>query len=347
MATSDFQTFKQIFTDATSKAAVSAAQKIKELHREFSDPDTSDYKQSLRSDDLKALGRILDGAAVETMQEVFETQSHFSIEIKGSEGRKDTRRDGIESPDLYGSYGPANGIRVEIVNDAVEGTKFASSNTPGATSVLAAALDQKNGLSATGNFDYMSKLFGPPQLKNKLSLDLSPAENFKIALRELNINNPGDLSIVILDRPRNQYIIDSAKSLGVNIILITGGDLTPSLLAVQDPSILKTLKNSRIPNTSKGILVYGSGGWEEGVISAAAAKALGGHAQGKIYSEDQEVVEQAKILEIDDLIPAQPSSLLVSMTPITQDPWFGVSAVEENKAETICITHHGMEILSS
>ena len=66
------------------------------------------------------------------------------IEIKGSEGRKDTRRDGIESPDLYGSYGPTDAPIVEIVNDAVEGTSFASRNIPGSTSNLAATL-QKNG----------------------------------------------------------------------------------------------------------------------------------------------------------------------------------------------------------
>lgn len=331
-----FKAFKEIFTGATTKAAIAAAKKIKELHAEFPDPQSRDYK---------ALGRLLDGAAVEIMQDVFETQPHFYIEIKGSEGRKDTRRDGIESPDLYGSYGSKDGIRVEIVNDAVEGTKFASSNTSGATSVLAAALDQKNGLTATGNFDYMSKLFGPPKLKNKISLDLSPTENFKTALRELRINNPQDLSVVILDRPRNQYIIDSAKSLGVNIILITGGDLTPSLLAAQDPSILKTLSNSRVPNSSKGLLVYGSGGWEEGVISAAAAKALGGHAEGKIYSEDQEVVEQAKVLTVDDLVPAKKDSILVSMTPITEDPWFGLAGVSEGKAQTICITSSGIDII--
>jgi fructose-1,6-bisphosphatase II len=335
MAESNFQTFKQIFTKATSKAAVAAARKIQELHSQFPDPDTRDYK---------ALGRILDGAAVEAMQEVFETQAHFYIEIKGSEGRKDTRRDGIESPDLYGSYGPTNGIRVEIVNDAVEGTKFASSNTPGATSVLAATLNQKNGLSATGNFDYMSKLFGPPQLLNKISLELAPIENFKIALKELKISNPQDLSVVILDRPRNQYIIDSAKSLGLNIILISGGDLTPSLLAVQNPSILKTLKNSRVPNSSKGVLVYGSGGWEEGIISAAAAKALGGQAQARVYSEDKEVVEQAKILEINDLIPADPSSILVSMTPITEDPWFGLAGIDGN-TQTLRITYEGVDII--
>jgi fructose-1,6-bisphosphatase/sedoheptulose 1,7-bisphosphatase-like protein len=342
-----FDIFKQIFTQSTSKAAIAASQKIKELHDEFPDPDSRDYKQSLRSDDLKALGRLLDGAAVEAMQEVFETQSHFSIEIKGSEGRKDTRRDGIASPDLYGSNGPTNGIRVEVVNDAVEGTKFASSNTPGATSVLAAALDQKNGLSATGNFDYMSKLFGPPQLKGKISLGLSPDENFKIALKELNIQTSADLAVVILDRPRNQYIIESAQNLHLTVILIPGGDLTPALLAVQDPKILSTLKNGKVPNSAKGLLVYGSGGWEEGIISAAAAKALGGHAQGRIYSEDREVIEQAKILEVEDLAPAEKESILVSMTPITDDPWFTLPGVRGSKTQTITITHQGWEILKS
>ncbi len=330
-----FKLFREVFNKSTKQAAIAAYKKILQLHKEHADPDSRDYK---------ALGRLLDGAAVKAMQEVFETQPHFSVEIKGSEGRKDTRRDGIASPDLYGSYGPANGIKVEIVNDAVEGTAFASRNTPGATSVLAAALDQNNGLIPTGNFDYMSKLFGPPALKGKISLEFSPTENFKIALRELKIKNPADLAVVILDRPRNQFEIESAQKLGLATILIPGGDLTPCLLAVQNPKIFSTLKNSKVPATIKGLLVYGSGGWEEGIIAAAAAKALGGHAQGRIYSEDKEVIEQAKVLEVEDLVPASPDSILVSMTPITEDPWFGVSGVHA-KTHTISITYKGIEII--
>jgi fructose-1,6-bisphosphatase/sedoheptulose 1,7-bisphosphatase-like protein len=330
----DFANFKQVFTSATRQAALAASKKIQELHKEKLDEST----------DFKALGRIIDGAAVKTMQKAFENQSDFYIEIRGSEGRKDTRRDGIASPDLYGSYGSKDGIQVEIVNDAVEGTSFASRNIPGATSILAAALDQKNGLIPTGNFDYMSKLFGPPQLKGKFSLELSPTENFKIALKELKINNPADLAVVILDRPRNSFEIESAQKLGLTTILIPGGDLTPSLLAVQDPKIIPTLKNSKVPTNIKGLLVIGSGGWEEGIIAASAAKALGGHAQGRIYSEDKEVIEQAKVLEVQDLVPADSQSILVSMTAITNDPWFALSGIYK-KAQTICITHQGMEII--
>ncbi len=348
-----FITFKQIFTNATKEAAVAASKKIYELHQEFPDPEQRDYKQSLKSSsvrklsdsDYKALGRLLDGEAVKAMQQVFETQADFYIEIKGSEGRKDTRRDGIESPDLYGSYGPKDGTRVEIVNDAVEGTSFASRNIPGATSILAAALDQNNGLTATGNYDYMSKLFGPPALKGKISLELSPTENYKIALEELNIKNPKDLAVVILDRPRNQFEIDSAQSLGITTILIPGGDLTPSLLAVQDPQIISTLKGSKVPENIKGLLVIGSGGWEEGIISAAAAKALGGHAQGRIYSEDKEVMEQSKVMETQDMIPALPESILVSFTPITDDPWFNIPGVNASKTQTIVITNKGIELV--
>lgn len=337
VSNSIFKTFKQTFNKSTQKAAVAAYKKINKLHKEFPDPEKRDYKAS---------GRLIDKAAVEAMQEVFETQPHFSIEIKGSEGRKDTRRDGIESPDLYGSYGPANGIKVEIVNDAVEGTSFASKNIPGASSVLAAALGQKNGLLPTGDFDYMSKLFGPPQLKNKISLELSPAENYKIALHELKIK-PEELAVVILDRPRNQFEIDSAHDLNLTVILIPGGDLTPSLLATQDLKVVRKIKNKKIPSHVKAMLVIGSGGWEEGIISASAAKATGGHAQGRIYSEDKEISEQAKIMDIDDLVPAHPDSILVSATPITDDPWFGISGIGSDlKAKTISISEGGFEILS-
>lgn len=337
MKHADFKVFTEIFNKSTQKAAIAAAKKIQEIHKDLN-KETADFK---------ALGRLLDGAAVKAMQEVFETQSHFAIEIKGSEGRKDTKRDGIESPDLYGSYGPAEASRVEIVNDAVEGTAFASRNIPGSTSVLAACLNQKNGLSATGNFDYMSKLFGPPQLKNKISLDLSPAEIFKIALKELKIKSPEDLGVVILDRPRNQFEIDAAKNLGLTTILIPGGDLTPSLIAVQNPEFLAKLKGNKIPKNIKALIVIGSGGWEEGIISASAAKAVGGFAQGKIYSENKEIIEQAKILEIDDLVPAVPKSILVSSTPITGDDWFGIPTIQSQSFQTISISSGGIEILKS
>lgn len=339
MANSAFNTFRQIFSDATSKTAVAAFKEIKKLHKEFPDPEKRDYK---------AMGRSIDKAAVEVMQEIFETQPHFYIEIKGSEGRKDTRRDGIESPDLYGSYGSKNGTSVEIVNDAVEGTFFASRNIAGSTSVLSAVLDQKNGLIPTGNFDYISKLFGPPALKGKISLDLSPSENFKIALEELRIKNPADLAVVILDRPRNQFEIESAKQMGLTSILISGGDLMPAILAAGDPAILLTIKSKKIPKNVKALMLIGSGGWEEGVIAAAAAKALGGHGQARIYSEDKEITEQAKILEIDDLVPAEKSSILVSATPVTDDPWFNIPGINSHlKTQTISITIEGIEILKS
>lgn len=338
MADSDFKVFREVMNQSTRQAAISTYKEIQKLHKNI-DKENADFK---------ALGRLLDGAAVLAMRGVFETQPHFSIEIKGSEGRKDTRRDGIESPDLYGSYGPKDKATVEIVNDAVEGTAFASRNIPGSYSILAAALNQKNGLTQTGNFDYMSKLFGPPALSGKLSLELSPGENIKIALRDLNINDPRDLSVVILDRPRNQFEIKSAYSLGVNVILINGGDLIPALLAVQDPRILKTIKKGKIPTNTKAVLLMGSGGWEEGIIATAAARATQGHAQARVYSEDTELVEQAKVLEASDLVPADPGSILISATAITYDPWFNVPGVTSQLgATTVVITKEGVSINES
>jgi fructose-1,6-bisphosphatase/sedoheptulose 1,7-bisphosphatase-like protein len=231
------------------------------------------------------------------------------------------------------------------VNDAVEGTAFASRNIPGATSVLAACLNQKNGFVQTGDYDYMSKLFGPPQLKGKISLELSPSENISIALKELRIHDPLDLTVIVLDRPRNSFEIELAKEAGVNLILIPGGDLIPGLLAVLNPAELSKLKISKIPQGTKGVLLMGSGGWEEGIVVAAAAKAVGGHAQGRIYSEDKEEIEQAKILEVSELVPAEPESILISASPITDDLWFGVSGVDQDfKVRTIAMTSQGFAV---
>lgn len=332
----DFEKFKQTFNSSTKKAAIAAYKKIQELHLDL-DHESADFK---------ALGRLLDGEAVKAMQAVFEEQADFYVEIRGSEGRKDTRRDGIESPDLYGSYGNKDGQTVEIVNDAVEGTAFASRNIPGSISVLAACLNQKNGFVQTGDYDYMSKLFGPPQLKGKISLDLSPLENIKIALKELEIHDPSELSVVVLDRPRNNFEMESAKEAGVNLILIPGGDLMPAMLASLPTSELSKLKVSKIPQGTKGVLLMGSGGWEEGIIAAAAAKASGGHAQGRIYSEAKEEIEQTKTLEVEDLVPASAESIMISATPITGDLWFGVSGVSSKlKHTTICVTQKGLELV--
>jgi fructose-1,6-bisphosphatase/sedoheptulose 1,7-bisphosphatase-like protein len=330
-----FDNFRRIFNQATREASLAAYREIARLHKGISDPEKTDFK---------AIGRILDQAGVSAMQKVFERQSFFYIEIKGSEGRKDTKRDGIESADLYGSYGNKDGSLVEVVNDAVEGTKFASRNEPCATSVLAAVLESKNGILATGNFDYMNKLFGPPPLLGKLSLDFSPEENYKIALKELKIKNPKDLGVVILDRIRNSLEIESAQDLGLTTILINGGDLTPCILAAADPKFLR--RSKRLGKNVKALLVIGSGGWEEGVIAAAAAKALGGFVQGRAYSETKEEIEQARILGADDLVPAQRDTILVSLSLITDDPWFNIPGVKADKVNTISITNSTLEIIS-
>lgn len=332
---------QEVFHGATAAAAIAAFKTIDQLHRQYPEQDR----------DYKALGRLVDEAAVVAMREVFETQSDLSINIRGSEGRKDTRRDGIKSSDLYGMFGPPSGIRVAVVNDAVEGTGAAAKNQPCATSVVAANLDINGGLLATGDFDYMSKLFGPPQTVGKMSLDYSPRENMRAAMRALRIRNPQELAVVILDRERNKREIDAAQELGVTHIPIQAGDLMPSILAVRHPNVIKTIKDGRVPNSIKGLLVMGSGGWEEGVIAAAAAKALGGLAEGRIYSTDQDIIEQARVMGIDELVPGPQSHAVVFATPITDDPWNGVVGIQRTEAgyqtQTISITHEGFRVISS
>lgn len=89
----------------------------------------------------------------------------------------------------------------------------------------------------------------------------------------------------------------------------------PSILACLDPKIHK-----------KGIyLLMSIGGFEEGVMAAVAAKAVGGVAEGKGWSADPEISKSyQKTWGINDLVPGRKADCLVSISAITADKWFNL-----------------------
>ena len=80
--------------------------------------------------------------------------------------------------------------------------------------------------------------------------------------------------VVTLDRPRHEERIKEIRDAGARVRLIVDGDVSASLLAVSD----------RSPVT----LLWGIGGTPEGVISAAAIKAIGGGLVGRLWPRDDD-----------------------------------------------------------
>jgi fructose-1,6-bisphosphatase II len=120
---------------------------------------------------------------------------------------------------------------------------------------------------------YMEKLAGGSDIADLLDLD-KPVETMLGEIAERRTCDIRDIMVVTLDRPRHEQRIKEIRDAGARVRLIVDGDVSASQLAVSD----------RSPVT----LLWGIGGTPEGVISAAAIKAIGGGLVGRLWPRDDD-----------------------------------------------------------
>ena len=228
-----------------------------------------------RGDEKKA-----DAAAVDAMRTAFNAVD-FQGRVVIGEGERD------EAPMLYigEEVGTGNGPAIDIALDPLEGTTLTAKAMANALAVLAIA--PRGGLLHAPD-TYMDKIaIGPGFPDGIVDLQASPAENVA-ALAKFKGVDVSDITACVLDRPRHQDIIDSLRSVGARISLITDGDVA-GVIATTDP------------NT--GIDIYvGQGGAPEGVLAAAALKCVGGQMQGKLVfrnDDERKRAERVGITEFD------------------------------------------------
>jgi fructose-1,6-bisphosphatase/sedoheptulose 1,7-bisphosphatase-like protein len=185
----------------------------------------------------------------------------------------------------------------------------------------------------------MDKLFGPPQLKDKISIKKSIEENLAEAVKTFQVA-PYKINVVVMDRDRNAHYINACQKFGVNLILIKAGDFLPSVLSCLDPMTHK-----------KGIhLVLGSGGFEEGILAAVAGKALSAAVEGRGWSADKKIQSKyTKIWGIDDLVSGKKKDCFVSVSVITEEnKWFDLKGVKKEKGghavTTLSVSKEGIKI---
>lgn len=307
---------KKVIIRATELTAISVSRLINE--QGFSKDDLLTEEESIKRE------KLIDQAGVDAMATAL-TDIPFSLEIVGSEGRKHVHQYGEALPTLMGTFGPAPGgagLKLDMVNDVVEGSKAAKLNSPGAVSVI--AVSSHKGLMPTpSDIDYMDKLFGPSQLKGKISILNPVAENLAEAVETFKVE-PHKINVVIMDRDRNAHYINACQKFGVNLILIKAGDFLPSILSCMDP---KEYEKS-LPAGRQGIhLIMGSGGFEEGILAAVGGKALGAHVEGRGWSGDEQIQKRYnQVWSVDDLVSGKLEDCLVSITAITyENKWFDLS----------------------
>lgn len=295
---------------ATELTALSVWRLINE--QGFSKDDILTEEESFKRE------KLIDQAGVDAMYASL-TDIPFTLKVVGSEGRKHIHQYGEALPTLMGTFGKGN-PKLDMVNDVVEGSKAAKLNSPGAVSVI--AVSSSKGLMPTpDDTDYMDKLFGPPQLKGRISMQSPVEENLAEVVDTFKVK-PSEINVVIMDRDRNSHYINSCQKFGVNLILIKAGDFLPSILSFLDPNTHK-----------RGIyLIIGSGGFEEGILAAVAAKSLDAFCEARGWSADPEIQSRyKKVWTNDDLVPGKKEDCLVSISSITGDnKWFDLKGVRPN-----------------
>jgi len=162
-------------------------------------------------------------------------------------------------------------VEIDIAVDPCEGTNLVAYGQPGSMAVL--AISEKGGLFAAPDF-YMKKLAAPPAAKGKVDISKSATENLKI-LSECLDRSIGELVVVVMKRDRHNDLIKEIREAGARVALITDGDVGAAL-------------NCAFAGTNIHALM-GIGAAPEGVITAAAMRALGGHFQGQLIYDPEDV----------------------------------------------------------
>lgn len=155
-------------------------------------------------------------------------------------------------------------IQIDIAVDPCEGTNLVAYGQNGSMAVL--AISEKGGLFAAPDF-YMKKLAAPPAAKNHVDINKSATDNLKVISDCLN-RSIEELVVVVMDRPRHKGLIQEIRDAGARVRLISDGDVSAAISCAFSGTNIHAL--------------MGIGAAPEGVISAAAMRALGGHFQGQL-----------------------------------------------------------------
>ena len=201
-----------------------------------------------------------DQAAVDAMRVLLSTV-HMSGVIVIGEGEKD------HAPMLYigEAVGDGKGLATDVAVDPVEGTNLLAKGLPNSIAIV--GLAPRGAMANFGSSFYMDKIVVGPDAAGKINLDAPITDNLK-AVAAAKKGRVEELTVVVLDRPRNEDKIETARRMGARVRLISDGDVAPSVMTA-------------LPGTGIDV-VMGIGGTPEGIITACAMHGLGGEIQGRL-----------------------------------------------------------------
>jgi fructose-1,6-bisphosphatase II len=208
-----------------------------------------------------------DAAACDAMNGVFDLVD-ISGEVIIGEGAKDNAP-GLFLGDRLGTWRPGT-PRFDVAVDPIDGTTNLANGLPNSISVMAASQRGPSGppaMKGVPSFYAMKVAYGPEVVQAMarglpaIGID-DPLETILRRMAEALGKRVQELVVVMLNRPRHASFIAEVRRVGAALRLIGDGDITAA--------VAPSLAGSGVD------LYYGIGGSPEGVLTAAALKALGG-----------------------------------------------------------------------
>jgi fructose-1,6-bisphosphatase II len=226
-----------------------------------------------------------DRAAVEAMRGVL-AGAAFSGTVVIGEGEKDAAPM-LANGELLGS----GGVEYDVAVDPLDGTRLVAEGIPGSICVI--ALAPRGTMFVPTDAFYMDKLICGAVGRGVVDLRRPVAENLAALARAKRVD-VGELTVVVLEKPRHAQLTADIRSAGANLRLVGEGDVAAAVRAAG----------------GEVDLVLGIGGTPEGIVAACAVKALGGFMQGRLAPQSVEEATKVtraghdlgRILELNDLV---------------------------------------------
>jgi fructose-1,6-bisphosphatase II len=237
---------------------------------------------------LEWIGRgekeMADAAACDAMRGMFDLMN-ICGEVVIGEGIKDNAP-GIFKGEHLGTWIPGS-HKFDLALDPIDGTTNVAKGLPGSICCLAAASPEPHigaSLKDIPTFYMMKLAYGIKVVRymQRTGIEIlsirNPIEEIIPIVAKALRKRIRDLSVVVLDRPRHQNLVEAIRSSQAMVRMISDGDITAAIA----PSIPES-----------GVDLYvGIGGAPEAVLAAAAIRCLGGDIQAKLWPRDDQELKQ-------------------------------------------------------
>ncbi len=267
-----------------------------------------------------------DRAAVDAMRLLINTIDMAGRIVIG-EGEKD------QAPMLFNGERVGNGElpELDIAVDPVEGTTLVAKGMPNAIAVIAAA--PRGSMYDPGPMFYMEKIAVGPEARQVIDIRAPVRDNLQKIGRAKGMA-VGDLTAVILDRPRHQRLIQEVRDCGARIRLIPAGDVAGALMAAWHGTGIDVL--------------LGIGGSPEAVLAACGLRAMRGGFQCRLWPRDeadrmcaiQAGIDLDGVLTLDDLVASEDTFFVA--TGISDGPLLDGVSYSEGFAHTHSLAARGL-----